>query len=161
MNLICTFNIFAIWNGFNNKTFSFSSLKNSWNFNSADNLLAVHHGRALLQYDEAKSADNTKPLVYGPLRKQNYNSKTTDSLDTKPIETIINVNTERKDLIVVKKKWDFLSDMNRKKLILAKKERRLKNSMKRMNRLNRTKIIEGSPVCSTPQVNATESLRYA
>lgn len=61
-------------------------------------------------------------------------------------------------MIVIKKKWDFLSDMNKKKVILAKKERRLKNTMKRMNRLNKTKIEE-SAMCSLPQVNATESLR--
>jgi len=137
--------------------YPYSSLKNSWNFNSPDNLLTVHHGRALLQYDETKSGDN-RPIVYGPYRKEYYDRKTADSLDSKPKEPTININTERKDLIVIKKKWDFLSDMDRKKAILAKKERRLKNSMKRMNRLNKTRIEE-SAMCSLPQVNATESLR--
>jgi hypothetical protein len=122
----------------------------------------VHRGRALLQYkgSDAVSTDNNNPLVYGPLRKQ-HSKHTPDMLNTsngKSKDTVITINTERKDLIVVKKKWDFLADMNKKKALFAKRERRMRNTMKRMSRQNKTKVIEDT-ICPSLKVNATESMR--
>ena len=107
----------------------------------------IHHGRALLNYQgDDDGNDIDKPLVFGPvnqLRDRQPVAKTSDlnMLNTSQRKTSFLKSriSERKDLMVIKNKWDFLSDSKHKKRNYKRKQ---------MNSKTRRKI-------ETNQQNAT------
>ena len=115
-------------------------MKEQWKFNRGDLLpnSVIHHGRALLNYqgdDEGSNLD--KPLVFGPvsqLRGRQPVAKATDPsmLNASQRKTLIfkSRNTERRDLMVIRNKWDFLSDPKQKRRNAKRKERNSKSRRK-------------------------------
>jgi len=118
----------------------FSNLKEQWKFNRGDLLPSsvIHHGRALLNYqgdDEGNNLD--KPLVFGPVNQVNDRQPVTKATDP----TLLNVsqkkkppfwsrNADRRDLMVIKNKWDFLSDSKQERRNAKRKERNSKSRRK-------------------------------
>lgn len=94
-------------------------LKDQWKFDKSANLLPlVHHGRALLQYegDAAKRADDKeKPLVFQPHLKHPLPSVEVNKLNMTQdnlVDSYSSEMAERKDLMVIKSKWNFLGEGN-------------------------------------------------
>ncbi|EDO36933.1 predicted protein [Nematostella vectensis] len=118
----------------------------------------LRHGRALLQYEGQETKATQSLVYYGPETRPRSN-KTLDSLSvpTKSGVSSFTNRKESKDLIVVKKKWDLLAEVNRKRALLKKKERKLRNIRKRIEK--KKKEAEMVNVCPNQQVNTTESTR--
>lgn len=120
----------------------FSNLKEQWRFNRGDFLhdSVVHRGRALLNYqgssDEAN--DLEKPMMSSAPVSRGYDSKSvikathprmlnTSQKNTHPLKA---KSAERKDLMVIRNKWDFLGDSKHKKRNSRRKDRKSKSRRK-------------------------------
>lgn len=115
-------------------------MKEQWKFNRGDLLPSsvIHHGRALLNYqgdDEGNNLD--KPLVFGPVNQVNDRQPVTKATDP----SLLNVsqkkkppfwsrNADRRDLMVIKNKWDFLSDSKQERRNAKRRERNSKSRRK-------------------------------
>ena len=116
-----------------------STLKDQWKLNKADLLPSsvVRHGRALLNYQgDEDGSDLDKPLVFGPVNqrhdRQPFAKADPSMLNTseKKMSLLRSRNVERKDLMVIRNKWDFLSDSRQKRRNLKRKERNSKSRRK-------------------------------
>jgi len=98
----------------------FSNLKEQWKVNRGVLLpdSVVHHGRALLNYQGGdERSDIDKPLVFGTVNQRHDRQSVTKETDISMPSTLRKKtlpfkgrNSQRKDLMVVKNKWDFLGD---------------------------------------------------
>lgn len=97
-----------------------SNLKEQWKVNRGVLLpdSVVHHGRALLNYQGGdERSDIDKPLVFGNVDHGHDKQSVTKETDTSMLITsrrkplpFKGKSTQRKDLMVVKNKWDLLGD---------------------------------------------------
>ncbi|XP_020618078.1 cyclic AMP-dependent transcription factor ATF-6 alpha-like [Orbicella faveolata] len=98
----------------------------------------IHHGRALLNYQGDEDGSNIdKPLVFGPAVNKFHDRQTVAKVDPSMLNTsqkksspLKSRNAERRDLMVIKNKWDFLGDSRQKRRNLKRKERNLKSRRK-------------------------------
>ncbi|XP_078357716.1 cyclic AMP-dependent transcription factor ATF-6 alpha-like isoform X2 [Oculina patagonica] len=118
----------------------FSTVKEQWKLNRPDLLpsSAIRHGRALLNYQGEEDASNIdKPLVFGPAVNQFRDRQPVAKVDRSMLNTsqkkpspLKSRNTGRRDLMVIKNKWDFLSDSRQKRRNIKRKERNPKSRRK-------------------------------
>ena len=143
----CYFNLVCV------QCFCLSNLKEQWKFNRGDLLpnSVIHHGRALLNYqgDDLEGNDLDKPLVFGPvnqLRKRQPVAKATDpsmlNASQRKASPLKSRSMERKDLMVIKNKWDFLSDSKHKRRNSRRKERNSKSRRKVASKRQNTTLDE-------------------
>lgn len=95
-------------------------MKEQWKVNRGVLLTdsVVHHGRALLNYQgRDERSDIDKPLVFGTINprhdRQSVTKETDISMPSTSRKKTLSFKgkiSQRKDLIVVKNKWDFLGD---------------------------------------------------
>ena len=133
--------------------FCCSNLKEQWKFSRGDLLQnsVIRHGRALLNYqaDESEENDLDKPLVFGPvnqLQDRQPVAKATDpdmlNASQRKTSTFKSRSVERKDLMVIKNKWDFLSDSKHKRRNSKRKERNSKSRRKVGSKQQNTTLDE-------------------
>lgn len=119
----------------------FSNLKEQWKFNRGDLLPSsmIHHGRALLNYQGVdEGSDLDKPLVFGPVNHLRDRQPVAKAVNPSMLNTsqrkgspfIKSRSTERRDLMVIKNKWDFLNDPKQKRRNIKKKARNAKSRQK-------------------------------
>lgn len=126
----------------------------------------IHHGRALLNYQgEEEPSDIDKPLVFGPavnkFRDRQPVAKVDPSMlntSQKKLSTLRSRNMERRDLMVIKNKWDFLGDSRQKRRNVKRKERNPKTRRKFEKKQQNVTIDEQS-YCPS-DFNKTEATRY-
>lgn len=97
-----------------------SNVKEQWKVNRGVLLTdsVVHHGRALLNYQgRDERSDIDKPLVFGTINprhdRQSVTKETDISMPSTSRKKTLSFKgkiSQRKDLMVVKNKWDFLGD---------------------------------------------------
>ena len=141
-----------------------SNLKEQWKFNKADLLpgSVVRHGRALLNYQgDGDGSDLDKPLVFSPVNKrrgrQPFAKADPSMLNTshKKSSLLKSRNAERKDLMVIRNKWDFLADSRQKRRNLKRKERNPKSRRKIAEKQNNATLDEDQFYCPS-NLNKTE-----
>lgn len=107
-------------------------MKEQWKFNRGDLLpnSVIHHGRALLNYRGDDGNDLNKPLVFGPVNQLHDRQPVAKASDPNMLNTSQRKtsfwksrSSERKDLMIIKNKWDFLSDSRYKKRNSKRKQR--------------------------------------
>ena len=147
-----------------------SNLKEQWRFNRGDFLhdSVVHRGRALLNYqgssDEAN--DLEKPMMSSAPVSRGYDSKSvikathprmlnTSQKNTHPLKA---KSAERKDLMVIRNKWDFLGDSKHKKRNSRRKDRKSK-SRRKFERKQQNSTLDEQFYCPS-SFNKTEVNRY-
>jgi len=118
----------------------YSTLKEQWKFNRPDLLpnSLIHRGRALLNYQGDEDSSNLdKPLVFGPAVNKFHDRQTVTKVDPsmlsgsqKKPSPLKSRNAERRDLMVIKNKWDFLGDSRQKRRNVKRKERNPKSRRK-------------------------------
>ncbi|RMX39219.1 hypothetical protein pdam_00016189 [Pocillopora damicornis] len=142
----------------------FSNLKEQWKFNKADLLpgSVVRHGRALLNYQgDGDGSDLDKPLVFSPVNKrrgrQPFAKADPSMLNTshKKSSLLKSRNAERKDLMVIRNKWDFLADSRQKRRNLKRKERNPKSRRKIAEKQHNATLDEDQFYCPS-NLNKTE-----
>ena len=141
-----------------------SNLKEQWKFNKADLLpgSVVRHGRALLNYQgDGDGSDLDKPLVFSPVNKrrgrQPFAKADPSMLNTshKKSSLLKSRNAERKDLMVIRNKWDFLADSRQKRRNLKRKERNPKSRRKIAEKQHNATLDEDQFYCPS-NLNKTE-----
>ncbi|CAH3138334.1 unnamed protein product [Pocillopora meandrina] len=142
----------------------FSNLKEQWKFNKADLLpgSVVRHGRALLNYQgDGDGSDLDKPLVFSPVNKrrgrQPFAKADPSMLNTshKKSSLLKSRNAERKDLMVIRNKWDFLADSRQKRRNLKRKERNPKSRRKIAEKQHNATLDDDQFYCPS-NLNKTE-----
>lgn len=147
---------------------NYSTLKEQWKFNRPDLLPSsvIHHGRALLNYQGDEDGSNIdKPLVFGPVVNKFHDRQTVDKVDPSVLNTsqkksspLKSRDAERRDLMVIKNKWDFLGDSRQKRRQVKRKERNPKSRRKiGINPQNGT--LDDQFYCPS-YFNKTEATRY-
>ena len=128
----------------------------------------IHHGRALLNYQgDDERTDLDKPLVFGPVNNHLLNrqsaAKAADpsmlNTSQKKSSLFKSINTERRDLMVIKNKWDFLNDPRQRRRI-SKNKRRNSKSRQKIESKRRNGTLDDQFYCPT-SFNRTEVTRYS
>lgn len=143
-------------------------MKEQWKLNRADLLPSsvIHHGRALLNYQGEEDGSNIdKPLVFGPAVNRLSNRQPVAKVDPSMLNTsqkkpspLKSRNTERRDLMVIKNKWDFLGDSRQKRRNIKRKERNPK-SRRKFESKQQNETIDEQFYCPS-YFNKTEATRY-
>lgn len=146
----------------------YSTLKEQWKLNRPDLLPSsmIHHGRALLNYQGDEDGSNIdKPLVFGPAVNKFHDRQTVAKVDPSMLNTsqkksspLKSRNAERRDLMVIKNKWDFLGDSRQKRRNLKRKERNLK-SRRKIESKQQNGTLDDQFYCPS-YFNKTEATRY-
>ena len=126
-------------------------MKEQWKWNRADLLhnSVIHRGRALLNYEGEVQESLDKPLTFEAVNKPNvrpFNPVSKPEIrDTLPKgdPTMFNLSqkksstmklyswkTDQRELMVIKNKWDFLSESRQKRRNIKRKERNAKSRRK-------------------------------
>lgn len=144
-------------------------MKEQWKLNQPDLLPSsvIHHGRALLNYQGDEDGSNIdKPLVFGPAVNQfrdrqpvatKVDPSMLNSSQKKP-SPLKSRNAERRDLMVIKNKWDFLSDSRQKRRNVKRKERNPKSRRKIASK-QQNGTLDDQFYCPS-YFNKTEATRY-
>lgn len=122
----------------------------------------IHHGRALLNYQgDDERTDLDKPLVFGPVRQTVAKAADPSMLNTSQKKSSLfkSINTERRDLMVIKNKWDFLNDPRQRRRI-GKNKRRNTKSRQKIESKRRNGTLDDQFYCPT-SFNRTEVTRYS
>lgn len=140
----------------------FSNLKEQWKLNRGDLIPSsmIHHGRALLNYQgDDERTDLDKPLVFGPGRQTVAKAADPSMLNTSQKKSSLfkSINTERRDLMVIKNKWDFLNDPRQRRRI-SKNKRRNSKSRQKIESKRRNGTLDDQFYCPT-SFNRTEVTR--
>ena len=126
----------------------------------------IHHGRALLNYQGEEDGSNLdKPLVFGPAVNKFHDRQTVAKVDPSMLNTsqkkplpLRRGNADRRDLMVIKNKWDFLGDSRQKRRNVKRKERNPKTRRKiEIKQQNGT--LDDQFYCPS-YFNKTEATRY-
>ena len=149
--------------------FNHSSLKEQWKLNRGDLIPSsmIHHGRALLNYQgDDERTDLDKPLVFGPVKHPLNRQTVAKAADPSMLNTsqkksslFKSINTERRDLMVIKNKWDFLNDPRQRRRI-GKNKRRNSKSRQKIESKRRNGTLDDQFYCPT-SFNRTEVTRYS
>lgn len=144
--------------------FNHSNLKEQWKLNRGDLIPSsmIHHGRALLNYQgDDERTDLDKPLVFGPVRQTVAKAADPSMLNTSQKKSSLfkSINTERRDLMVIKNKWDFLNDPRQRRRI-SKNKRRNSKSRQKIESKQRNGTLDDQFYCPT-SFNKTEVTRYS
>ena len=126
----------------------------------------IHHGRALLNYQGEEDGSNLdKPLVFGPAVNKFHDRQTVAKVDPSMLNTsqkkpspLKSRNAERRDLMVIKNKWDFLGDSRQKRRNVKRKERNLK-SRRKIETKQQNGTLDDQFYCPS-YLNKTEATRY-
>lgn len=127
----------------------------------------IHHGRALLNYQgDDERTDLDKPLVFGPVNHLLNRQTVAKAADPSMLNTsqkksslFKGINSERRDLMVIKNKWDFLSDPRQKRRNIKNKRRNSKTRQK-IESKQRNGTLDDQFYCPT-SFNKTEVTRYS
>ena len=148
-------------------------MKEQWKFNRADLLpgSVIHHGRALLNYqgddDTSISSNLDKLLVFGPVNQLGDSQPVTkvdpsmlNASQKKPLP-LKTRNAERRDLMVIRNKWDFLGDSRQKKRNVKRKERNpiRPKSRRKIESKQQNVTLDDQFYCPS-SFNKTEVTRY-
>ena len=146
----------------------YSTLKEQWKLNRQDLLPSsmIRHGRALLNYQGDEDGSNIdKPLVFGPAVNKFHDRQTVDKVDPGMLNTsqkksssLKSRNAERRDLMVIKNKWDFLGDSRQKRRNVKRKERNPKSRSK-IGSKQQNGTLDDQFYCPS-YFNKTEATRY-
>ncbi|PFX27867.1 cyclic AMP-dependent transcription factor ATF-6 beta-like isoform X1 [Stylophora pistillata] len=142
----------------------FSNLKEQWKFNKADLLpgSVVRHGRALLNYQgDGDVSDIDKPIAFSPFNQRRerkpFAKAHPSMLNTshKKSSLLKSRNVERKDLMVIRNKWDFLGDSRQKRRNTKRNERNPKLRRKIAEKQHNATLDDDQFYCPS-NLNKTE-----
>lgn len=127
----------------------------------------IHHGRALLNYQGEEDGSNLdKPLVFGPAVNKFHNRQTVTKVDPSMLNTsqkkpspFKSGNAERRDLMVIKNKWDFLGGDSRQKRRNVKRKERNPKSRRKIEIKQQNGTLDDQFYCPS-YFNKTEATRY-